>query len=82
MGKKLRVVVTDVSKKISAPYYVAATPQLRTEREAAHEALLNEATRLQARLQRMRDIAAELDLVDELNAVIESVMVLSSRLRR
>ena len=90
----VRVVVTDVSKKIAAPAYVrdpnagpreqgyVATSQLRNERDAAHEALLAEAMQLQGRLDRMRQIAAVLDLADELDAVIESVMTLASRLRR
>lgn len=90
----VRVVVSDVSKKITAPGYLrdpnaapheqgyVSTSRLRNERDAAHEALLNEAMQLQARLERMREIAAVLDLSDELAAVVESVMTLSARLRR
>lgn len=89
----IKVVTSDVSKRVSTIGYVrdpnaakhvqgyVAVSQLRTEREAAHEALLNEASRLQAQLERMQGIAAALDLVDELNAIVESVLALSSRLQ-
>jgi hypothetical protein len=88
------VIITDVSKRISAPAYVRdpdapagvqgyrSTARLRTERESAQEALLNEATRLQGQLDRMRDVAAALDLSDELDAVIEAAMTLRDKLRR
>ena len=88
------VIITDVSKRISAPAYVRdpdapagvqgyrATSRLRTERESAQEALLNEATRLQGQLDRMRDVAAALDLTDELDAVVEATMTLRDKLRR
>ena len=87
------VIITDVSKRISAPAYVRdpdapagvqgyrSTARLRTERESAHEALLNEATRLQSQLDRMRDVAAALDLTAELDAVVEATMTLRDKLR-
>lgn len=88
----IRFAINDVSKTISTAYvrdpnaarntqgYVAVS-RLRSERDAAREALMNEETRLQSQLERMRELAAALNLVDELDAIIESVMVFSSRLR-
>jgi hypothetical protein len=88
----IRFAINDVSKAISTAYvrdpnaarntqgYIAVS-RLRSERDAAREALMNEETRLQSQLERMRELAAALDLVDELDAIIESVMVFSSRLR-
>lgn len=93
MISSVRIVITDTTRKIVTQGYVrdpnapshlqgyVAVTQLRTEREASHEALLAEATRLQAQLDRMRDIALGLDLGDELDAVVESVMILRSKLR-
>ncbi len=88
----INMITTDVSKPICTSYvrdpnapqnmqgYISVA-SLRTEREAAHEFLMNEAAQLEARLDRMRGLADALDLVDELDTIISSVMVLSSRLR-
>jgi hypothetical protein len=89
----IRPAVSDVSRKLCTAYvrdpsipsqaqgYIAVA-KLRTDHDAAHEALSNEAVQLQAQLDRMRGLATALDLVAELDAIIESAMVFSSRLRR
>lgn len=90
---QVRVVITTSTKKLIAPAYVrdieaapragyVATTRLQNEREAAEETLLYETTRLQAQLERCREIASALELETELEAAIASVLELRSRLRR
>lgn len=89
----VRVVITTSTKKLIAPAYVrdieaaplqgyVATAVLKNEREAAEELLLYETARLQAQLERCREIAGALSLESELEAAIGAVFELRSRLRR
>lgn len=90
---QVRVVITTSTRKLVAPAYVrdieaaplqgyVATAVLKNEREAAEELLLYETARLQAQLERVREIAAALSLESELEAAIGAVFELRSRLRR
>ncbi len=90
----VRIVTKDTTRTITSPSYVRdpgrasdeqgyiATTRLRDDADASYEALLYESVRLQAQLERCREIAAALNLQDELQAVVDSVLTLSSRLRR
>lgn len=90
----IRVVTKDTSRTYASVSYVrdpnagpreqgyVSIVRLRNEREAAEEALLAETSRLQSQLERCKEIAEVLDLKPELDAVLQSVMRLSSRLRR
>lgn len=93
MIAEVRVVITTSTKKLSVVGYIrdprsapgpgyVATAELRTESEAAQEALLNETTQLQARLERVREIATALELEAQLEAILTAVLDLRSRLRR
>lgn len=89
-----RFIVTHSKKTISTVAYVrdpSAAPdkqgyvsvsRLRTDREAAEEALVQEVSQIAARLERARELAAVLNLEAELNAALEAAMTLKSRLRR
>lgn len=90
---QVRVVITTSTKKVVAPGYVRdmeahpraghiATARLQTAREAAEETLLYETTRLQATLERCREIAAALELESELEAILSATFDLRSRLRK
>jgi len=90
---QVRVVVTTSTKKLVAPGYLRdmeaapgpgmiATARLKTARQAAEETLLYETTRLQATLERCREIAAALELEAELEAVLAATFDLRSRLRK
>ncbi len=90
----VRVVTKDTTRTITSPSYVRdpgrasdeqgyiSVVKLRDDGDAAYEALLYETTRLQSQLERCREIAAALNLQDELKAVVDSVMMLSARLRK
>ena len=89
----VRVVITQSTKKIVAPGYVhdpaagrgpgyVTMARLQTEREHAEEAMMNEINRVQAALERSREIAAALDLSEEHEAAMNAVLVLASRIRR
>ena len=90
----VRVITKDTTRVISSPSYVrdpsAASNQqgyisvvkLRDEKEESYEALLYETVRLQAQLERCREIAEALNLQNEVKAIIDSVLTLSARLRK
>lgn len=90
----VRIVVTHSKKKISCVGYVrdpSAPPdqqgyvnvaRLRTEEEAAMEAILTEVARVQAALERAQELAVALDLQDEFIEALAAATSLKSRLRR
>lgn len=63
------------------PGYVS-TVSLRTERDAAMEAITRELSNVQSAIERAREVAAVLDLSEELDAMLVSVTELRSRVRR
>jgi len=87
-----RAPVVTSTKKVVAPYYIRdpkairqgymATAKLKTDREASEEALLYETARLQAQLERCREIAAALELEDQLELILEAVKTMEGRIRR
>ncbi len=90
---QVRVVITRSNQRIVSPYYMrdprvgpsqgyVTTAILRTDRDAAADALTSEVTRLQAQLERCREYATALDLEAELDASLASVLNLRSRIRR
>jgi hypothetical protein len=61
--------------------YVSVS-KLRTETEAAEEALRSEVLRVEAILERAREIAVALGLVRELEIALEATLLLKTRLRK
>jgi len=89
----VRVMVTASTKQVKAVGYVRDpwakphqgyinTARLRTDREAAEEALLDETTRLQAVFERCRELAAALELEADLEAILGSIKEFEGRIRR
>lgn len=89
-----RVEVTHSTKTISTVGYIRdpdADPGvqgyvnvtvLRTDREASEEALMAEVTRITSMYERARELAAALDLEDELETALQAALRLRARLRR
>jgi hypothetical protein len=71
--------VRDPSASDSEQGYVSVT-RLRTDRDMAREALVNEFTRVADMLRRARELAAALDADQELEALLTSVVGLRQRL--
>lgn len=89
---QVRVQITTSTKKVVVPAYVRdmdASPRqgmrsiarVQTDREAALETLLYETTRLQAMLERCREIAAGLELEEELDLALTAIRDLTGRIR-
>jgi hypothetical protein len=88
----VRVVVTTDTLKFSTVGYVkdpavsgegyVSTAQVRTEAENAHAVLLSEVGRLQSILERVKELAAALDLQDEAADLITSASEFVSRIRK
>lgn len=89
---EVRFVVTDVTRPIKGIYYVRdpdahpnqgfiATQKLRSNKDVAKEALLYEVQRLEGQLERCKQVAAVLDLEDEIEAILDSVQVFALKLR-
>lgn len=88
----VRLVVETKSLTISSVAYVrdpkalrseqgyVSVASMKTDRELAVEAVENEAKRAMAYLQRVRDLAAILDLSDELDAILEQFEGFQKRL--
>jgi hypothetical protein len=58
------------------------TTQLCTEAETAEKTIFAEIAHIQSRLERARELAFGLDLEDEFDAAIKTMLTLKSRLRR
>jgi hypothetical protein len=90
---EVRVTITTSTKKVIAPGYLRdrdvapaqgyrATAKLQSDRESAEETLLYETARLQAQLERCREVAAALELEIELDQALTAVKELEGRIRR
>lgn len=89
-----RITYRVAERRVIAPVYVrdpdahrreqgyVAVKRLMNDRERSEEALDNELVRVQAILERMREIAAVLELTEPLEVALETVMALHGRLRR
>ena len=89
----VRVIVTTTTKKVSCVGYVrdpVAAPRqgyvsvarLRTEREAAREALVAEIARVQSTLERAKELAAGLEVDADFQESLAGAMDFSARMRR
>jgi len=90
----VRVIVVHETKRVSTVGYVhdpsippnepgyISTTRLKTEFEAAQEAILVEITRVQAALERAREIASALDLISEFDDALRAMLELRSRIRK
>lgn len=91
---QVRFVTTTSSKTITSVAYVhdpaavakeqgyVHVSRLQSERENATAALLSEMVQVQARLERARELAAALELEDQIVDLISGVTSLTSRIRR
>jgi hypothetical protein len=90
---EVRVVITTSTRQVIAPAYLRdrniaplpgyiATQRLRSDREASQETLIYEVSRAQALFERVREIAAALELERELEALIGATREFHSRIRR
>lgn len=89
---EVRIVITTSTREVIAPAYLRdrniapaagyiATRQLTTDREAAQETLLYELSRAQALFERVSEIAAALDLGEELKTLLDMTKKFTSRIR-
>jgi hypothetical protein len=89
----VRVIIETSTRRLAAPCYIrdvtmapgpgyVATARLRSEREAAEESLVAEMVRLQAQLERCREISSALDLEEAFDAMLQTAIELRSRIRR
>lgn len=89
--RSVKVVVRTTRMTLSAPYYVrdpsaakgeqgyVAVTKLRTDQDAAREALVEEFSQVAHRLRRARVLAKSLELDGEVNALLEGVVDLRNR---
>lgn len=89
----VRVIVTTETRKISSVGYVhdpeagqkqgyVSTARLRTEEEAAREALNAEIARVQNALERARELAAALNLEEDFRLALDGAFDMTARMRR
>ena len=90
---EVRVTITTSTRTIVCPGYLRdrdvspragyiTTQRLRTDREAAQETLTYEISRAQALLERVREIAAALELEEDLQMLIGATKEFHSRIRQ
>jgi len=90
---EVRIQIETSTKKVIAPGYIRdrdvapaqgyrSTLRLQSDRDAARNSLLDETIRLQAILERVREIAAALELEDELDLALTAIKELEGRIRR
>lgn len=92
--RSVRVEVRTEARTVSTVYYVrdptlppeaqgyVSFPRLRTDTELAREALLQEFGRADAALRRARDLAAALQMQDEVDAIVTTVSALRERVQQ
>ena len=90
---EVRVIITTSTRTIVCPAYLRdrdiapapgyiTTQKLRTDREASQETLTYEIARAQALFERVREIAAALELEEELQMLIGATKEFHSRIRQ
>jgi hypothetical protein len=90
----VRVQIVTSTQRITSVAYVrdpragphqqgyVSVAQIRSERQLCEEVMLSEVTRVQAALERCREVAGALDLSDEVEAALSHALTLRSRIRR
>lgn len=90
---EVRVVITTSTRQVIAPAYLRdrslaplqgyiRTQRLQSDRDAAQETLLYEMSRAQALFERVREIAAALELERELETLLHMTRDFTSRIRK